>query len=104
MAYALLLAWVLRSLYKLKKYSENFSPFMQSLLPGIGACLGAQFVADQFVPYVRFEVRFWLLTFLMIMLNMTIRAREKAAARTPSPATTPATRSAAGPGKNVVTS
>jgi O-antigen ligase len=104
-AYALLLAWVLRSLYKLKKHSENFSPFMQSLLPGIGACLGAQFVADQFVPYVRFEVRFWLLTFLMIMLNMTIHAMKKSPAKSPLPAMpTPAKGSAAGPGKNVVTS
>ena len=37
------------------------------MLPGIVGSLGAIFLGDMFVPYVRFEVRFWFLALLAIL-------------------------------------
>lgn len=73
--YLLLLLWIYRALRKLYHPEQALSPLLTSLLPGIAASLAALTVSDQFVPNVKYELRYWLLTFLMLMLAFAVRQR-----------------------------
>ena len=84
--YALVWGWILTAIRKLRRGRERLSPLMLTLTTGVASCLAAQFVADQFVPYVRYEVRFWMITVLMVMLNLAARPTETA--NVPASATT----------------
>ena len=44
------------------------------LLPGIAGSLAAVTISDQFVPNIKFELRFWLLTVLMLMLSLAVKS------------------------------
>ena len=72
-AYLMLLLWIYRALGKLYRPSQPLSPLLTSLLPGIAASLAALTVSDQFVPNVKYELRYWLLTFLMLMVAFAVR-------------------------------
>lgn len=82
--YVLLWIWIYLTVRKLRRQREQLSPLMLSLTTGVAACLAAQFAADQFVPYVRYEVRFWMFTILMVMLNFAARRTQPAVEALPT--------------------
>ena len=41
--------------------------FVAAMLPGVAGSLAAMFVADMFVPYMRFEVRIWFICLLWVL-------------------------------------
>lgn len=75
--YIAMLAWVASGLRALERQFKLGSGLIADLLPAMAACFAAMTVADLFVPYIRYEVRFWLLAVLMVLVNM---AREQASA------------------------
>jgi O-antigen ligase len=76
--YMLLWIWIYLTVRKLRRGRAALSPLMLTLTTGVFAALAAQLIADQFVPYVRYEVRFWMFTVLMVMVNLAARGAEVA--------------------------
>jgi hypothetical protein len=76
--YMLLWIWIYLTVRKLRRGRATLSPLMLTLTTGVFAALAAQLIADQFVPYVRYEVRFWMFTVLMVMVNLAARGAEVA--------------------------
>lgn len=74
--YVLMLVWVLRALLKLRRHYRERPSRLATLLPAVAASFGALTVADMFVPYVRYEIRFWLISILMVMLSLAQRDRD----------------------------
>lgn len=85
--YLFFLWWIYRTVSGLKKTALTLPPLLQMLLPGITGAYVALTVSDQFIPNVRYELRYWLLTFLMLMVVLAAKSRSAAAAgATPGPA------------------
>lgn len=78
-AYLLMVAWILRSLARLRRDCRNRDDFLVQLLPAVAGSLIAITVGDLFVQYPKLEVRFWLLTVLMSMLSIVSTSRARAA-------------------------
>jgi O-antigen ligase len=74
--YLMVWAWIYLTVRRLRKQKARLTPLMLTLTTGVTAALAAQLVADQFVPYVRYEVRFWMFTVLMVMVNLAARPVE----------------------------
>ena len=67
--YVTLLAWVFVRGRRLARQSRGTGNFVSLMLPGVVGSLGAMFLADMFVPYVRYEVRFWFLALLVVLMR-----------------------------------
>jgi O-antigen ligase len=74
-AYLLMVAWMLRSLARLRRECRDRDDFLVHLLPAVAGSLIAITVGDLFVQYPKLEVRFWLLTVLMSLLSMVSARR-----------------------------
>ncbi|HQR40302.1 MAG TPA: O-antigen ligase family protein [Blastocatellia bacterium] len=74
-AYVALLLWVIIALRRLAIQCRESSGFLATLLPAVAAFFAAMTVADMFVPYVRYEIRFWFVGVLLVMLILTARER-----------------------------
>jgi O-antigen ligase len=70
-AYLLMLAWVAGAIRRLARRYWGTQDFQATLLPAIAAAFAAMTIGDMFVPYVRYEVRFWFIAVLMAMLNLS---------------------------------
>ena len=81
--YLLTLLWMYVSIRKLHKQADRLPPLLLMLLPGVSASLAALTISDQFVPNVKYELRFWLMTFLMIMVSFAHRTTATATAQSP---------------------
>lgn len=81
--YVLMLLWVFLALRALMRQHRNKLSFQATVLPAIAASVGALTVADMFVPYVRYEVRFWFIALIMVLLNFAKRERDEMDARLP---------------------
>ncbi len=79
--YALLVLWLIVAVWRLARRLRDEDGFLATLVPAIGAATAALTVGDLFVDYLKMEVRFWLITLLLIMLDMTadrvVPARKK---------------------------
>jgi hypothetical protein len=73
--YLFFLWWVYRQLSRMKKRALELPQLLQMLLPGITGAYAALTVSDQFIPNVRYELRYWLLTFLMLMVVFAAKSR-----------------------------
>jgi hypothetical protein len=74
-AYIGMLLWLLRSLQSLKRHVVRHASPLAPLLPGVAAVFAAMCVGDMFVPYVRYEIRFWFFGLLLAMLNLAEKER-----------------------------
>jgi O-antigen ligase len=64
----LLAAWfIFRQALKVFAESRRSAGFVSVMLPAVGGSLAAMFIADQFVPYMRFEVRIWFVCLLFTL-------------------------------------
>lgn len=91
--YFLTLLWMYRSIRSLHRRAKQLPKLLAMLLPGIAASLTALTVSDQFVPNISYELRFWLMTILMLMLSFALRAAQAptdaASVAAPGPAPPP---------------
>ena len=74
--YALMLLWILISLRSLARKFRGSQSTLATLFPAIAGALIAMSVGDMFVPYVRYEVRFWFIGVLLAMHQLVQRERE----------------------------
>jgi hypothetical protein len=68
-AYLLMVGWLLRSLGRLRREFRARDDFLAQMLPAVAGGLVAIVVGDLFVQYPKLEIRFWLLTIVMLMLS-----------------------------------
>jgi O-antigen ligase len=71
--YLTLAVWAVVRLRGLLSRNAGLPPGFRLIVPGIAACVGAQLAADQFVPYMRFEVRYWILGVIMLLAAISSR-------------------------------
>ena len=76
LAYAALLGWVLLTARRLRRTLGRQGTTAALYVPAVIGSLLAMFVGDMFVPFVRYEVRFWFVALLLVLLRF---------ARHPSP-------------------
>ncbi len=90
-SYVLTLLWIYVGVRSLHRQAPRLPRLQAMLLPGIAASLVALTISDQFVPNVKYELRFWLMTILMLMLSFAARAAAQppVSAAPPGGATTP---------------
>lgn len=62
-----LLSWLVRRLLVARQKYRDMDTFNARVFPGVAAALGAIFVGDFFVDYLKFEIRFWLLALLAVL-------------------------------------
>lgn len=81
--YCLLLFWVARLLLKMRGPMRAKSGFTANVYTGLVAILGAIFVGDMFVDYLKYETRVWFLGILMVLyrLHCTEQACEAASGK-----------------------
>lgn len=72
--YLLSLLWIYKSIRSLHRGAAKLPKLLAMLLPGIAGSLAAVTISDQFVPNIKFELRFWLLTVLMLMLSLAVKS------------------------------
>jgi O-antigen ligase len=70
LAYVALLSWVLLAARRLRRSPVLQSGSMPLFVPAVVGSLLAMFVGDMFVPYVRYEVRFWFIALLLVLLRL----------------------------------
>ena len=63
--------WTVRRALQLSARLRNDDNFLALMLPAVAATLAAILIGDQFVDYLKLEVRFWFMAILMVMLAMT---------------------------------
>lgn len=73
--YLVMLLWLYRSLRKLRSEYRNTGGTEAGLFPAVFAVLAAITAGDQFVDYLKFEIRIWFIAIVMILLAMAMRAR-----------------------------
>lgn len=69
-AYLALLAWVLLTARRLRRTLAASGGTASLFVPAVVGSLLAMFVGDMFVPYVRYEVRFWFIALLLVLLRL----------------------------------
>lgn len=69
-AYLALLAWVLLTARRLRRTLTASGGTTSLFVPAVVGSLLAMFVGDMFVPYVRYEVRFWFIALLLVLLRL----------------------------------
>jgi hypothetical protein len=69
--YILMAWWSVSRIHRLRRMQASNHGFLAALVPAVGAGLIAILVGDLFVQYVRFEIRFWLISVLMVMLHLS---------------------------------
>lgn len=70
-----LLVWVLKRLLSLRRILRRSDGFGAMLLPGVAAVMISIYVGDLFVDYLKYEVRFWFLALIMVMVQIWGRER-----------------------------
>ncbi|MGD9597437.1 MAG: O-antigen ligase family protein [Steroidobacteraceae bacterium] len=65
-----LLAWLIRRLLTARRLFRDADSFPAIVFPGVAAALCAIFIGDFFVDYLKFELRFWFLTLLAVLVAM----------------------------------
>lgn len=68
--YLALLGWVVLASRRLRRSLHLQRGTLALVLPAVTGGLLAMFVGDMFVPYVRYEVRFWFVALLMVLLRL----------------------------------
>lgn len=68
--YLALLVWLIRHLLSAKRLFRSRETFPAIVFPGVAAALCAIFIGDFFVDYLKFELRFWFLTLLVVLISM----------------------------------
>lgn len=68
--YVLLLLWISKTTFRWRRIMRQSVGLVPNLYAGVVATLGAITVADLFVDYLKFEVRFWFLALLMVIVKM----------------------------------
>lgn len=68
--YLWMLWWTARAVLRLGRGLHGSAGFMAAVLPGIAAVMAAITIGDQFVSYMKFEIRFWFVAVLMAMLAL----------------------------------
>lgn len=76
--YIAMLLWIYTALRRWSRISQGRDDFLRYLLPGLAASLASMTVADMFVPYMRYEIRFWLLTTTMVAIDLMLRSAKPA--------------------------
>jgi len=74
--YLFMLLWVMRTLLWLRRQLRGSDSFIAMALPGLAAALAANFFGDLFVPYSKYEIRFWLVALLMTFADLAAREIE----------------------------
>jgi O-antigen ligase len=84
--YIALLGWATRQILFIAKRSRTSGGFIATMLPAIAGSIAAIFLADMFVPYVRYEVRFWFVGLLLALsrLQVTEEATQSEVASAPA--------------------
>ena len=70
-AYVALLGWIVVVANRLRRRLRLRAGTSALVLPAIAGSLLAMFVGDMFVPYVRYEVRFWFVALLLVLLRFS---------------------------------
>ena len=79
--YVTLLLWIARSFLSLRVHCQQISSTLAPLLPGFCGAVVAVFVGDMFVPYIRYEIRFWFIAVLLAMLSVAQAERLQSRSR-----------------------
>jgi O-antigen ligase len=69
LAYASLLGWVLLAARRLRRTLGTQGTTAALYVPAVAGSLLAMFVGDMFVPFVRYEVRYWFIALLLVLLR-----------------------------------
>jgi O-antigen ligase len=69
LAYASLLGWVLLAARRLRRTLGKQDTVAALYVPAVAGSLLAMFVGDMFVPFVRYEVRYWFIALLLVLLR-----------------------------------
>ena len=69
--YILWLLWLMRISLLLRKRLREETGLMPYAFAGALACLGAIVVGDQFVDYLKFEIRVWFIAILLVLVRLT---------------------------------
>lgn len=73
--YIAMLFWIFWKLRIVASRLSGDDGFLAAVLPAVGAVLGAIIVGDLFVQYPKFEARFWFVSILMVLLQLTAQPK-----------------------------
>lgn len=76
--YLVIAIWTARNILSLWRQLRHDDGPLATLLPGVASVLGAIFVGDLFVDFLKHEVRIWFFAVLMAMANLHALARHRA--------------------------
>lgn len=77
--YVVAAVWVGRKIVALRRSLAGRDDFLASIYPAVAASLVAVFVGDMFVDYLKLEVRFWFLAFLMVIIKLHAAEKQQRA-------------------------
>ena len=69
--YSYLVWWTLRALIRTRKIVVVGDPSLALALTAIAAGMGAIFIGDMFVDYLKLEVRYWFIGLLLILPRLS---------------------------------
>jgi O-antigen ligase len=69
--YVALLCWIVVVTTRLHRKLRSHGGTIALVLPAVAGSLLAMFVGDMFVPYVRYEVRFWFVAVLLALVRVS---------------------------------
>jgi hypothetical protein len=84
--YMALLGWIVVAATRLHRKLRGASGTIALVLPAVAGSLLAMFVGDMFVPYVRYEVRFWFVAVLLALVRLSNEALQSPEPIHPAPA------------------
>jgi O-Antigen ligase len=73
MLYIAIALWTLKSMISLRKVYAESNSILAVVVPALAGVATANYVADQFVTYVKFEPRMWFLVLIMVTLGLAER-------------------------------
>lgn len=86
-------AWLIVSIRRVWRRIKGQQTALASLLPAVVSVLAAITVGDLFVDFLKFEIRIWFISLLMIFIGITKRESEGSTAAPPSEVATVGNRS-----------
>lgn len=75
--YVLLMWWSARASIEVWQKYRDQDGFLSQLLPGVAAVLAACAIGDLFVDFLKFEIRFWYLAVLMVLLTNSKQSKSE---------------------------
>ena len=72
--YLVLASWTIRRLLLLRRRIGNSSAFDELLLATVAAVMGAIWIGDMFVDYLKLEIRVWFIALLMAVGDLWLRS------------------------------